>query len=135
MDVIHNESGLRNRTPSDRVTLCSAGKHPWSALTRCLSQKMRSYRYNLKRKNIVDVSEMDEYTPQEKKKLETLNDCVVKLTETSDKKEKYDYEAIQKEANEVFGNATTTRQSKPSSTQIKRCLSETFGNRCASTLS
>ena len=105
------------------------GKHPWSALTRCLSQRMRSYKYNLKRKTlfvIEDDSDTETEGEPSIKKKAVLDSCDVQIQEEGKTSEE-DYKELKEMAKKEFAK----KSSAASRSHIIHCLQQTFTNRYA----
>ena len=105
------------------------GKHPWSALTRSLSQRMRSYRYSLKRKFVPDDYEEDEDSLRsnaDTEKKMALDNCEIKVGATGGimQSTKEDYEEIKEMARAESGKSTVA-----SKNQIIHCLNQGYLNR------
>ena len=96
------------------------GKHPWSHFTRCLSQKMRSHRYNQKRKSTFD----EDKSAASRKKLKALEFCELAIQETT-KATTEDYEDLKDSANKELAKKKTSGPKN----HILHCLQQTFGNR------
>ena len=90
-----------------------------SALTRTLSNRMRSVRFHLKRKRIGD---WDESRVDEKKKTDVLSSCFIKVEEQG-RNSDADYITNKNEARKE------SMKSNQSSVHIKSLLKESYNNR------
>ena len=86
---------------------------------------MRSFKYNLKRKNIFGSHDnVEDETEPEKKKREILESCDVQIQEEG-KTTLEDYMELKVKANSEFAKKSSTS----SKSQIIHCLQQTYSNR------